>query len=697
MTEMTESGALETWSTAGCPFTIEYSRRVLDDIRLAVVDAFFSLPRGGAEIGGVLLGRFAQGRVTIVDYAPLECEHIFGPSFTLSPGDHARLAEILSSGPMSDLQPVGWYHSHTRSDIFLSEADLDICNRYFPEPWQVALVLRPSTFQPVQAGFFFREPDGSIHTGGSYQEFALDPLPVGQVPRGMPAAIPQPAHRPAEPEGPMITLVPEPVITAAPEPMAVTGESEPLEPFAAPAAETTPPPRAVPLPPALPPLPILELVPEPGNDDEPIPELSAAVELAPGLDVAEAPEAVEAAETPVEPEPPAETTWLAPAETPFEQQPQLEPTPAAEAKPAPQPEPKTDRQAAEPPSFQQVEPVRSRRRLWVVGTIAATVAIFAGGYQQRDSWLPQVIEFLPQRAASAEPAPVPLTLPLSATDQQGQLQIRWDSAAPAVTKARDAVLRITDDGATTDLPLDAPHLQGGAFTYVRHGEHVDARLTVQEMDGTQIHTVTSFFGPLPEPVKPVGADPALRQPNSDLAKKNAELARQNGDLQARLNELTKETSKLKKDLAGRAETGKQSAELARQNTEFRQQRDDLAKQTAKLKADLARATTAKQKANAARPIAELTQQRDDLLIQITKLKTELAARTAATKQSPNPPAANAADFSKQRYALVNQVSQLQSDLAVAKTRADKLSRQLDDLRKQQLQRRLQNQSGDPSQ
>ena len=51
---MTDSGTDSTtltWSVPECPFTIESSARVLDDIRLAVTDAFFSLPRGGAEIG----------------------------------------------------------------------------------------------------------------------------------------------------------------------------------------------------------------------------------------------------------------------------------------------------------------------------------------------------------------------------------------------------------------------------------------------------------------------------------------------------------------------------------------------------------------------------------------------------------------------------------------------------------------------
>jgi hypothetical protein len=754
MTEMTESGALETWSAASCPFTIEYSRRVLDDIRLAVVDAFFSLPRGGAEIGGVLLGRFADGRVTISEYAPLECDHIFGPSFTLSPGDHARLTEILSSGQnhMSDLQPVGWYHSHTRSDIFLSEADLDIQNRYFPEPWQVALVLRPSTFQPVQAGFFFREPDGSIHSRSSYQEFALDPLPVGQVLHGMPVAVPQPPHRQAEPEGPVITLVPEPVAAPVPEPVAISAASEPppqavAENFVVPAAEPTPAPRATLLPPALPPLPTLELVPEPGNLDEAVSEpvyseAPQVMDMAPPPEVVEAP-AVEAQEAPVAPELPAAVTFSAPAEAPAEPQPAIEPAPvaetkplpAAEIKPAPQPQPKPELPASEPPSFLQMEPVRPRRRLWFVGAAAVILVLSAGGYQQRANWLPQLSGILPQRAAAPSaappPAPATLTLPLSANDEQGQLQIRWDSTEPAVTLARDGILQITDDGATTDIPLDAAHLQGGAFTYVRRGEHVDARLTVQEVDGRQVHTVTSFFGPLP--VKPGAADPALRKQNSDLAKKNADLSRENGELAAKLDELNKQTSvKLKSDAAARAELGKQNADLTRQNAELVQQRDDLAKQTTKLKADLAaRATssgkqtadlarqnaelvqqrddltkqTAKLKADlAARPAsgkpnaqltkqnADVQQQRDDLLIQIAKLKAEMAGQAAAGKQAITPQ--QNAEFSKQRYALVNQVSQLESDLAVATARADRLARQLEDLRKGQTQRRLQNQSGE---
>lgn len=677
MTEITEGGALETWSTANCPFTIEYSRRVLDDIRLAVVDAFFSLPRGGAEIGGVLLGKFANGRVTILEYAPLECEHIFGPSFTLSPGDHARLAEMLSAvDHNSDLQPVGWYHSHTRSDIFLSEADLDIHNRYFSAPWQVALILRPSTFQPVQAGFFFREADGAMHARASYQEFALDPLPVGQVPRGMPAAIAQPAHRESAPEGPVITLMADPV-AAAPanrEPW----EQAVAEAAVVPAADPAPPPRTILLPPTLPPLPTLELVPGRGKEDESVPEQFLEPQVAAAPEEVVAPLAVDAPAAPIEAEPLAAVTPPAPADKP------AAPETVAEIKLAPQPQLHSERPAAELPSFLQVEPVRSRRWLWVAGAAAVVVAVGAGAFQQRATWLPQ------QAAAPA----APLTLPLNARDQQGQLQIRWDGASRAVTQARDGILQITDDGATTDLPMDAAHLHGGQFTYVRRGEHIDARLTVQELDGTQVRTVTSFYGPLPALVKPVAADATSSTQNSDLAKKNADLARDNGALQQRLSELTKQTSKLKSDLAARTESGKQNADLVRQNAELRQQLDGLAKQTARLKGALAaQAESGKQNADLAQQNAELRRQRDDLAKQTARLKSDLAARVAANKQNP----VQSANFSQQRSALINQVTQLESDLAVATTRADRLARQLEELRKQQLQRRLQNQSGEPSQ
>ncbi len=262
------------WTTPQCPFTIEYSPRVLDDIRLAVVDAFFSLPRGGAEIGGILLGSHAGARLRISDYRPLECEHAFGPGFTLSDRDRNLLTHLLAGSKTGDVVPVGWYHSHTRSEIFLSEADLEIHNTYFPEPWQVALVIKPHTFHPARAGFFFRERGGSIHAAESYREFQLQPLPMREAPVGQASWPVQDRPGGLSYEDPEIEAAPIEAEGVSPEPP----QAEPVEPEAV-EPEALEPEAAEPEPPE----PMAELVeaePEPPPVDD-TPEEAPALPAVP--------------------------------------------------------------------------------------------------------------------------------------------------------------------------------------------------------------------------------------------------------------------------------------------------------------------------------------------------------------------------------------------------------------------------------
>jgi proteasome lid subunit RPN8/RPN11 len=242
---MTESGTDSTtltWSVPQCPFTIEASSRVMDDIRLAVTDAFFSLPRGGAEIGGILLGTFENGRLVISDYAALDCEHAYGPSFVLSPPDEARLAAMLSAqaGRTGGCRPVGWYHSHTRTEIFLSDGDLALHKRFFPESWQVALVMKPHTFQPARIGFFFRQADGSIQANASCREDTLEALPMRQMPPGTP---PVASWDDPPPRNPHPAPVPSPVL----EPKAALSPAaaEPAQPLPDAAVADLPVPKFV--------------------------------------------------------------------------------------------------------------------------------------------------------------------------------------------------------------------------------------------------------------------------------------------------------------------------------------------------------------------------------------------------------------------------------------------------------------------
>jgi hypothetical protein len=171
---------LDVWQAAGCAVRIEYSRAVMEELRLAATAGFNRLGHGGVEIGGVLFGVRDPDAVRILAYRPLACDYAFGPSFTLWDNDRRALEKLLTTpktdSNLSGMQPVGWYHSHTRSEILLSEKDLELFHQYFPEIWQISLVLRPYRFEPLRAGFFFREPDGSVHSASSLHEFIVKPV-----------------------------------------------------------------------------------------------------------------------------------------------------------------------------------------------------------------------------------------------------------------------------------------------------------------------------------------------------------------------------------------------------------------------------------------------------------------------------------------------------------------------------------------
>jgi len=558
MTESSTESALARWKAPECPFEVEYSARVLDDIRLAVVDAFFSLPRGGAEIGGILLGHLEGSRITITDYEALDCEHAMGPSFSLSQRDLTRMALLVEGAKQNgrDRQPVGWYHSHTRSGIFLSDADQDIHNRFFPEPWQLALVVKPHTFDPTTAGFFFRERDGSIRGSASYQDFTLEALPVRPAPVAdvppPPPPTPQPLRRAPEPQGPVLTIKPELPPEPPPPPRpAATGQPTP------PVAKTSVQPEAVPKSEPKPVGAKPELKPEskPELKLEPKPEAKLEVQTEAKQDVSTSPKF----EPKLEPKPALK----------YELKPEPKPVPRPVSRPVappaavtappvsygrPRPPEKPDLfKAAVPslkkddtdapldlpiPQFAQIQPASWR---WLKGAAAVILglAIGATAYQTRSHWLPQTIAKV-RPALPREPVPF---LALNTSDDNGQLHIRWDRNSPAVQKGLGAVLEIKDGG---PLPryvhLDPVQLKAGTFAYARESERVDVTLTVDERRGSQVKEVASFLGKLPEK-KPVEAadDPKVRE---TLAVQAAQTAK----LQQDLDSQAAKTKKLEKDL-----------------------------------------------------------------------------------------------------------------------------------------------------
>jgi len=126
------------------------------------------------EVGGALVGKSREdvetGQAFIVIEAALPARHTRqGSSYLTFTQDslvafHADLDERYPGR-----QLVGWFHTHPRMGIFLSGYDVWLHENFFPNPWQVALVIEPHS---SQGGFFIQQPEGRLdprHYFGFYE------------------------------------------------------------------------------------------------------------------------------------------------------------------------------------------------------------------------------------------------------------------------------------------------------------------------------------------------------------------------------------------------------------------------------------------------------------------------------------------------------------------------------------------------
>lgn len=167
--------SFESWGGADSPVSIDYSLVVIEEIRHEVVQGLQRFSRGGLEVGGVFYGTRDGRQVRIQAMRPIQCEHKEGPSFVLSEADRAalerQLREEAHDPNLAGLTCVGWFVSHTRGELALTESDQEIFSSFFPNPWQVTLVVRPGRASSMRAAFFVWEPDGTVRADRSYKEF----------------------------------------------------------------------------------------------------------------------------------------------------------------------------------------------------------------------------------------------------------------------------------------------------------------------------------------------------------------------------------------------------------------------------------------------------------------------------------------------------------------------------------------------
>ena len=116
------------------------------------------------EVGGWLIGKQRNdhhtGQTYIVVEAVLPAMHTrHGGAFLTFTQDGQVAMYKLMEDHYPGKELVGWYHTHPKMGIFLSNYDVWLHKYFFKNPWQVALVVEPHS---NVAGFFAWDTEGQL-------------------------------------------------------------------------------------------------------------------------------------------------------------------------------------------------------------------------------------------------------------------------------------------------------------------------------------------------------------------------------------------------------------------------------------------------------------------------------------------------------------------------------------------------------
>lgn len=143
-----------------------------EQFAFAVECARPALKRMGRRGAGALFGRKTESAVSVMASRPFPFPYPATESYALAEPEEAKLEELLRScewdARLRGMIPVGWYVSRRAGR--LGAADEVLFDRFFPEPWQIAVVNTHG-----EAECCFRGLDGALHTA------PLPPAPRGKA------------------------------------------------------------------------------------------------------------------------------------------------------------------------------------------------------------------------------------------------------------------------------------------------------------------------------------------------------------------------------------------------------------------------------------------------------------------------------------------------------------------------------------
>lgn len=173
------------------PLQVRLAGRAMAGIRDDVVRALASVPKRGAETGGLLTGQRVDGTIWVEGFVPVPCEHRFGPSYRLSEKDLSVLTETAAK---QGSRLVGFYRS--RIGGAPDASDIEDARRVLPDA-VCGLVVAPEGVTAQQASLFLLSGERWIKTPPATFPFqgTLDAPPLSEpapppVPTVAPPAVP---------------------------------------------------------------------------------------------------------------------------------------------------------------------------------------------------------------------------------------------------------------------------------------------------------------------------------------------------------------------------------------------------------------------------------------------------------------------------------------------------------------------------
>jgi proteasome lid subunit RPN8/RPN11 len=128
------------------------------------------------EVGGALVGLWCSDRDTSEQF--IVVQHMMPARYTRQGSVYLTFTQDTLVDFHDELDKnfsgkriVGWYHTHPRMGIFLSHYDTWLHKNFFPEPWQVALVVEP---HKSLGGFFVRRADGALDPSRYYGFYEMN-------------------------------------------------------------------------------------------------------------------------------------------------------------------------------------------------------------------------------------------------------------------------------------------------------------------------------------------------------------------------------------------------------------------------------------------------------------------------------------------------------------------------------------------